>query len=164
MAAEHLRLGGAGVVEAGAVDDRDAHAGMFGGQGAEAPQVAGDVGDPAGEVVAERVGAEHRAGRVDGAVHLQQGAGRRLPVAARAQGDGGEVEQHAVEQGVQPGGVDTGLVAQVERHRRGALLQFLQRPAVAAAHQLADLPVAAAGGDRRRCLAGTYSGSIDSPS
>ena len=158
--AEHLGLRRPGVVEPGAVDRSDAHVrmahGHLGGERTEALEVGADVGNSTGEVAAERVGAERAThlGQVDAGSgpHLEEAAGRSLPVAARAQRDGREVEQHAVEQRGEPGGVGVGFGAQVEQHCTGALLQLLQRQLGVAVgvHLLADLPVALAHVDGRR--------------
>ena len=95
--AELLGIGGAGVVEAGAVDGDDAQAGAI---GAERRDPRGDGVELGVEVERGRVGRGDAEGIGAERAGLQVGADRGggvLPAGAGVEHDPGEVEQHAVE-------------------------------------------------------------------
>ena len=113
---------------------------------AECNQVGIRVAPTVGEVRPEGVGAEQPAQRrsVDArsAPHLQQRLGGCMPSGVGAQRHPGDIEQHPFEQHAERGRIDGGAVAQVQRDRARAVLQFDQRLPGRGIHAdaLTDLP------------------------
>ncbi len=155
--AELLGIGGTAIVEAGAVDRRDADVGVLGGEqsrlGGERVKVGVEVFAVAfGEPAAERVGSE-RSGDAPGVGAARcpqpgQSGRRGQPAAAGVEHDGGDVEEHAVEQLAERPLVGLSSTAEAKPHRGGPAFQLGDggTAALRRVDDLADVPSATGGG------------------
>ena len=142
--AELLGVGGAGVVEAGAVDRDDAQVRPVGAESGDPcrdgvelqRRVSVSVPVPAASSPSGSAPSEPERRTVAG------GVGGLLPPSAGRQHDGGEIEQDALERRADDVGRDRLDAGEVEQHGRRAALELLDGPAGAGGgvDALADIP------------------------